>query len=46
MMDPLTGPEKTDGVKKSLTVTARLYSRKGKDLKITKTNLQKFLIDQ
>ena len=40
---PGTDPEKTDGVKMSLGLTAKMISEKNPDHKITKTNIEDFL---
>ena len=40
---PGTDPEKTDGVKMSLGLTAKMISEKNPDHKITKTNIKDFL---
>ncbi len=42
-LDPITDPEKTFGVKKSLALIAMKILKKGNNLKITKTNLQDFI---
>ena len=40
---PGTDPEKTDGVKMSLGLTAKMISEKNPDHKVTKTNIEDFL---
>ena len=42
---PGTDPEKTDGVKMSLGLTAKMISEKNPNHKITKTNIEDFLFD-
>ena len=41
---PGTDPEKTDGVKMSLGLTAKIIQETNPNLKITKTNIDKFLL--
>ncbi|WP_458746457.1 hypothetical protein [Candidatus Nitrosocosmicus sp. T] len=42
-LEPITDPEKTFGVKKSLALIAMKILEKENNLKITKTNLQDFI---
>ncbi|MDH3766520.1 MAG: hypothetical protein OER82_12040 [Nitrosopumilus sp.] len=41
---PGTDPEKTDGVKMSLGLTAKIIQEMNPDLKITRTNIDEFLL--
>jgi len=43
-LDPFTDPKKTNAVKKSLGLIAKELLNKNKDLKVTKTNLNEFII--
>ena len=43
-LDPLSDPKKTNAVKKSLGLIAQELLDKNKDLKVTKTNLNEFII--
>ena len=42
---PGTDPEKTDGVKTSLGLTAKIIQEMNPDFKITRTNIEEFLLD-
>jgi hypothetical protein len=43
-LDPLTDPKKTNAVKKFSSVIAQELLNKNKDLKVTKRNLNEFII--
>ena len=43
-LDPLTDPTKTNAVKKSLGMLAKELLNNNKDLKVTKTNLNEFIV--
>jgi hypothetical protein len=43
-LDPLTDPKKTNAVKKSLGLIAQELLNDNKDLKVTKTNLNEFIV--
>lgn len=43
-LDPLTDPTKTNTVKKSLSLIARELLNNNNDLKVTKTNLNEFIV--
>ena len=43
-LDPLTDPTKTNAIKKSLGMLAKELLNDNKDLKVTKTNLNDFIV--
>ena len=43
-LDPLSDPKKTNAVKKSLGLIAQEFLNINKDLKVTKRNLNEFII--